>query len=45
MDGLSSEIDINELEQWFSDVKTSWPIILAAAGFAIVIGYILVLNI
>lgn len=38
MDGLASEIDMDDLEEWFNDIKTCWPIILAAAGFAIVIG-------
>ncbi len=38
MEGLASELDIDNLEEWFSDIKTSWPIILASAGIAIVIG-------
>jgi len=38
MEGLSSSIDIDTLEEWLSDIKVSWPIIFAAAGFAIIIG-------
>lgn len=39
MEGLSSQLNIDDLEEWFSDIKISWPIILASAGFALVIGY------
>lgn len=38
MEGLSSQLNIDDLEEWFSDIKISWPIILASAGFALVIG-------
>lgn len=41
MEGLSSSIDTDTLEEWLSDIEISWPIIFAAAGFAIVIGLVI----
>ena len=35
---VSSAINVEKLGQWMSDVKLSWGIILASAGFAIVVG-------
>jgi hypothetical protein len=35
---VTSAINVEKLGQWMSDVKLSWGIILASAGFAIVIG-------
>lgn len=40
MEGLSSQVSLDDLEEWLSDIKITWPIILAAAGFAIVIGFV-----
>ena len=41
MEQLTDKIDADDLENWFNDIKTSWPIILASAGIAIILGFIL----
>jgi len=39
-DALASLSDNDQLDQWFSDVKTAWPVIAVSVGVAFVIGFI-----
>lgn len=39
MEDLTDKVDAEDLAEWFNDIKDTWPIIIASAGIAIVIGY------